>query len=258
MELVRPEEPKRCACGKPVVRFEHEGYGIYAESDQCPACEKAAAARELERLELGRRSEMLAAANLPECAGGWDFDGAEKAAKDLLAGEELKAWGQAAIFCRTWVPGGRKGLYLVGPTGTGKTVLAYCLLRSAIMGTGLSGLYLPVGELFADTVLGWRRNDAGRDLVGRAGGVRVLVLDDLGSGRLKPWQQEIVFKLLDKRISSRLPTVITTNCQLGEMDKVLGDPHGRVMSRIMGNFKGVRFWGADFRCIGAEQKWWAV
>ncbi|KAB2904559.1 MAG: AAA family ATPase [Anaerolineae bacterium] len=48
--------------------------------------------------------------------------------------------------------------------------------------------------------------------------VRVLVLDDLGTESSTPWAQEKLYQLIDHRYSSKLPTIITTNVPLGDLE----------------------------------------
>ncbi len=223
----------------------------------CAACEAEQEAREEARRQEQKRRRLLRAAGMPPEAEGWTFERAEAEARRLLGPDDFTTWLQAATFCRTWPPGSRKGLYLKGRTGRGKTVLAYCILESAIRQEGKSGLFVSVSELFEDTKRTWNQDGRARDLARRSREVEVLVLDELGAEPLRPWMQKIVFGLLDHRIKFKKPTIITTNCALAEMDELLGDPHERVMSRIMGNFRGVELRGPDFRCLGADD-WWVV
>ena len=53
----------------------------------------------------------------------------------------------------------------------------------------------------------------------------LLVLDDLGAHHSTPWAQEKLFQILNHRYNSRMPTVITTNQRLEELDP-------RVASRL--------------------------
>ena len=46
----------------------------------------------------------------------------------------------------------------------------------------------------------------------------LLILDDLGAHHSTPWAQEKLFQILNHRYNSRLPTVITTNQRLEELD----------------------------------------
>jgi DNA replication protein DnaC len=47
----------------------------------------------------------------------------------------------------------------------------------------------------------------------------LLILDDLGTQSSTPWAKEKLFQLLNARYNARLPTVITTNCALSDLDE---------------------------------------
>jgi DNA replication protein DnaC len=53
----------------------------------------------------------------------------------------------------------------------------------------------------------------------------LLVMDDLGTQSSTPWAQEKLYQILNYRYNAQLPTVITTNCELEELD-------ARLRSRI--------------------------
>ncbi|MBI3977875.1 MAG: ATP-binding protein [Chloroflexi bacterium] len=46
----------------------------------------------------------------------------------------------------------------------------------------------------------------------------LLILDDLGTQHNTPWAKEKLFQILNHRFNARLPTVLTTNCALDELD----------------------------------------
>jgi DNA replication protein DnaC len=46
----------------------------------------------------------------------------------------------------------------------------------------------------------------------------LLIMDDLGAQSATPWAQEKLYQILNHRYNRRLPTVITTNCELDEME----------------------------------------
>ncbi len=53
----------------------------------------------------------------------------------------------------------------------------------------------------------------------------LLILDDLGTQSSTPWAQEKLYQIFNYRHSARLPTVITTNCELEEIEN-------RIRSRL--------------------------
>jgi|SRR5271166_1186451 len=49
-----------------------------------------------------------------------------------------------------------------------------------------------------------------------------LIIDDLGATTNTDWQQKMIGDLLDQRYNSRIPTVVTSNLSLKDMEKGLG------------------------------------
>ena len=97
-----------------------------------------------------------------------------------------------------------KGLLLYGPPGTGKTFGAYCIANKLIengtpvMVTSIVKLATGYGEELQHT-LGIMRN------------ARLLILDDLGAERNTETKAEQVFDVIDSRINSNRPMIITSN-----------------------------------------------
>jgi len=48
----------------------------------------------------------------------------------------------------------------------------------------------------------------------------ILILDDLGAHSSTPWAEEKLFQLINHRYNHRLPTVITTNLTMDELDRL--------------------------------------
>lgn len=83
-----------------------------------------------------------------------------------------------------------------------------------------------------------------------------LILDDLGSTRnqssekagMTDWQKEVLFTFLDKRVTSNLPTIITSNYTIQELGNIF---HERFTSRL-GASKNtiIKLKGSDKRQLG--------
>ena len=75
----------------------------------------------------------------------------------------------------------------------------------------------------------------------------LLIMDDLGTQASTPWAQEKLFQIFNHRYNARLPTVVTSNHSLEELDRRirsrLADP---MLSRI------ATILAPDFRETGAE------
>jgi DNA replication protein DnaC len=140
----------------------------------------------------------------------------------MMQQESLEqAFNQARAFA-----GALNGwLVIHGGYGCGKTHLAAAIANQAV-DRGVPTLYLTVPDL-----LDWLRatyddqSATFEDRFEEIREVRLLVLDDFGSQSATPWAQEKVFQIINHRYLSRLPTVITTNVDLEELD-------GRIRSRL--------------------------
>jgi DNA replication protein DnaC len=77
----------------------------------------------------------------------------------------------------------------------------------------------------------------------------LLILDDFGTESGTPWAQEKLFQILNYRYNSRLPTVITTNYELEEIEL-------RVRSRLVdpGLVQIITILAPDFRRAGVDQE----
>ncbi len=73
----------------------------------------------------------------------------------------------------------------------------------------------------------------------------LLILDDLGTQSNTPWADEKLFQIFNYRYNAKLPTVITTNCELEEIDE-------RIRSRLnsMDIVHVVPIFAPDYRASG--------
>ena len=72
----------------------------------------------------------------------------------------------------------------------------------------------------------------------------LLVLDDLGAEFITKFSKSIIYSILDARAVRRLPTIITSNFSINDLER---EYDGRIMSRLVGNFRQFMFVGSDVR-----------
>lgn len=144
-------------------------------------------------------------------------------------------------------------LLLWGPTGTGKTRLAYGAIRAlTAAGCGVAWEAVFTANLYAEM-----RPRPGVDpewMLRRYMRAPVLLLDDLGLPKHTPWNEELTGRLLNYRAERRLPTIVTTNLPpvrtpgMAPHREVLRDKVGdRVLSRLSGMCVLVELDGPDRR-----------
>lgn len=116
-------------------------------------------------------------------------------------------------------------LLLLGGYGVGKTHLSAAIANFAVS-VGVPTLFLTVPDL-----LDWLRYAYGSEESNfetrfeEIRNIRLLVLDDLGTQNATPWAEEKLYQIFNYRYVNRLPTVITTNQLLDEIE-------GRIQSRL--------------------------
>jgi DNA replication protein DnaC len=118
-------------------------------------------------------------------------------------------------------------LILLGGYGVGKTHLAAAIANYQVA-LGHPVLFVIVPDLL-DHLRAAFGPSSETGLDERLEAIRevpLLVLDDLGAHNSTPWAQEKLFQIINHRYNSRLPTVITTNQRLEEIDP-------RIASRLV-------------------------
>jgi DNA replication protein DnaC len=113
----------------------------------------------------------------------------------------------------------RNWLFIQGGYGVGKTHLA-AAIANACLSRGLPATLLNAPDLL-DYLRAAYSPAAGETFDRRFEELRaapLLILDDLGTQNATAWAEEKLFQILNHRYIARLPTVITTNLALDELD----------------------------------------
>ena len=133
-------------------------------------------------------------------------------------------------------------LLLEGGYGCGKTHLAAAIANYSV-NMGKSTLFITVPDLLDS--LRFAYGDPETTFEQRFEEIRnseLLILDDFGTHNATPWAQEKLFQIINYRYINKLPTVITTNLMLDEIE-------GRIRSRLQDEaiVKYLRISAPDYR-----------
>jgi DNA replication protein DnaC len=167
------------------------------------------------RDRLRRRSHLGALADKT-------FDNFLPDGQRALSAPARRRLAEALEVCRSYAEKPPFWLLLVGPPGCGKTHLAAATANRRLeLGSEVFFTVVPdlLDHLRATFAPG---SDVSYDeLFETVRTTPFLVLDDLGTQSSTQWAQEKLFQILNHRYTSSLPTVITTNEALHQLDERL-------------------------------------
>lgn len=147
----------------------------------------------------------------------------------------------AAWVAKT-VNGGSDSLLLAGQVGTGKTHHAYAALAAVVRGRSRLGQVCQPAAITHSGLI--TAAHPGGEGVDRFVSAHALVLDDLGSANITPWNVDVVYQVIDTRWAEMLVTIYTTNYDPDTLADRLGS---RVTSRLFGMCDTVVLNGQDRR-----------
>jgi len=119
------------------------------------------------------------------------------------------------------------GILFYGSKGTGKTFYASCIYNELLKNRILAGFTSTVNLM--NVLSKWDKTDVFECIEK----VRLLVLDDLGAERDTSYGAELMYSVIDARYKTGLPTIITTNLDLGEMKAETDIWRSRIYDRVI-------------------------
>ncbi len=127
--------------------------------------------------------------------------------------------GRAQQLTREFVdefPARERGLLYYGSSGTGKTHLAVAALRALILDKGVRGYYVNLLELVQRLMMAFDAGGAARqEILEPVVEADVVVLDELGAGKVTPWVLDLLYFVVNSRYMSQRLTLCTTNYKDG-------------------------------------------
>jgi DNA replication protein DnaC len=121
-----------------------------------------------------------------------------------------------------------RGLWFMGPPGTGKTTLAM-LVSKATLEAGRTAAIYSLPRLLNEIR---HTYDTGghNQLLDRLGAVDLLHIDDVGAERTSDWVLEELYSIVNSRYEDKRSMVLTTNCL--DRDELCEQINARTVSRL--------------------------
>ena len=169
-------------------------------------------------------------------AAGWRFDHAVVTPQLVKAKEYAANWDS---FKQDGI-----GLLLFGDVGTGKSYAAGCIANAlidrleSVLFVGMSDVVNRMQGNFGTDRDHYMKSLMRPDL---------LILDDLGAERNTSFGKERVFDVVDKRLLTGKPMIVTTNIPLSVMKQAADLDDRRIFDRILEVCVPIRFDGENFR-----------
>ena len=163
-----------------------------------------------------------------------------RTAREVMEENVKAAKAYVAGFARK-----RDGVLMTGTVGTGKTFLCNCL-AGALLKADYSVLYISAQEMFDRmAAVTFDREEESELVTEQFVSADLLIIDDLGAEFTShKLAANALFTILNERIIKNRGTVISTNLDLEEIGARYSE---RVLSRIIGEFRIMRFVGQDIR-----------
>lgn len=159
-----------------------------------------------------------------------------------------KRMGEIATFCKDYASDfstDSPSLFMHGATGLGKTHLSLAIANYAIE-RGYGVIYGSAPNMFGmlEREHFGRQYNSERTYEQELLETDLLIIDDLGVEFSTQFTVSCVYNIINTRMLSRKPTIISTNLTARELEEKYTQ---RITSRIIGNFISLKFVGKDIR-----------
>ena len=172
--------------------------------------------------------------------------GFENFSLDYYNGENKTAMEKIFEFAKEYAQNinkNSKSLLFFGQTGLGKTHLSLAI-ASAALEKGLGVVYSPIQNLIQKLEKEHFSYNSDTPILDDVLECDLLILDDLGTEFSTAYSQALIYNIINSRILTSKPTIISTNL---DVEEIALKYNNRVASRLIGSYDIKKFCGSDVR-----------
>ena len=136
-------------------------------------------------------------------------------------------------------------LLLFGGTGVGKTHISKAIAKK-VAENGFDVIYMSAPDLFTSLEKERFNQETPIEDINSILKCELLVIDDLGAEFTTSFTISALYNIINTRLLSDLPTIITANLSPSELKQRYSD---RIASRLIGCYEHLRFLGNDIRIL---------
>ncbi len=144
-----------------------------------------------------------------------------------------------------------QSVFMQGETGLGKTHLSLAV-AGEVISKGYSVLYNSAQNIFNELQKErFGKSDTNGAFEAMVLECDLLVIDDLGAEFTTQFTNAALYNIINTRINTGLPTIISTNLSLSQIESLYTK---KISSRIIGEYAHLYFTGNDIRQIKSENQ----
>lgn len=183
-----------------------------------------------EQCTYGRQkylSRMLKRCRIPRLYADKTFNDYE------VTADNERAVGYAKWLCEEKP---EHGIYMNGTCGSGKTYLA-SLIAKRWLEDGRTVIFGDVPSLLDEIKRTFDGKGSSQEILDEYTTCDLLILDDLGAGKISEWSVGIIYQIVNARYNSGKNLVVTSNFTLDRLQKVFRTQDEYSASRIISRLK---------------------
>ena len=232
-------------CGSEIEPYIDENHFVWKAENECRICQENEVKKQQQEEKEKRISNLLNESGLCGKLLKMTFNNFERS-------KCLDTYKIAKQYAEDFSPGITKGLIFQGRAGSGKTSLVAAIAHEIIEQKMIPIRFIEAFDLLLNIRKAYSTKTCEElDLIEKFSKCQLLVIDDLGTEKNTDWVQQIFYKIINDRYKLELPTIITTNLTLEELEKRLDE---RVTSRIVEMCKLVKMPDINYRLSYQKSK----